>query len=106
MSRYIPKKKRLEIFERNDHTCQRCGGYFRNKDLQVDHTIPLRWGGEDEDWNRRATCRKCNRQKSDKLPGIEDMLTGRNLPGDSVRRVMNWDKAWLLRASEGRGFKL
>ena len=61
----IPKKMRLEIYERDGYTCQFCDKKFVSTDLTIDHLIPLAHGGVDEVTNYVTCCRSCNTRKSD-----------------------------------------
>ena len=71
--RYIDEKffslpcTRKNILARDDHQCQYCGNYFRERDLTIDHVIPKSKGGKNEWDNVVAACRACNQRKSDYL---------------------------------------
>lgn len=53
---------RQNIFRRDGHKCQYCGG---RKDLTLDHLIPRSKGGKST-WNNLVTaCRRCNARKGD-----------------------------------------
>ncbi len=56
----IPRRVRLEVWERDGARCVECGGGF---DLQYDHLIPLRLGGGDDSANLQLLCGDCNRAK-------------------------------------------
>lgn len=53
------------IFKRDGYKCQYCGS---NKQLTVDHIIPLSKGGTNEIDNLITSCRYCNSKKHDKTP--------------------------------------
>ena len=53
--RYVPKATRLEVFARDEQTCQSCGAPATD----IDHIE----GGSAELENLQALCAKCNRQK-------------------------------------------
>lgn len=53
-------KFRWKIFKRDNFTCQDCGC---QKDLELDHIIPLSQGGEDKEDNMQTLCKRCNLQK-------------------------------------------
>jgi len=62
-----PKKKRtltksikLEVFKRDNYTCQECGA-GREAKLHVHHIIPVSCGGSDEMSNLITLCDSCNR---------------------------------------------
>ena len=55
---------RLEVFNRDNYTCQYCG--HRSKELTIDHVVPKRLGGTTSWENLVCCCRKCNTKKGDK----------------------------------------
>ncbi|QOJ37166.1 MAG: HNH endonuclease [Nitrospira sp.] len=69
----IDQKKRARILSRNGYTCQVCGagggevdpyGSSRRVRLQIDHIIPKKEGGTDQDENLRVLCSTCNEGRS------------------------------------------
>lgn len=63
---------REEYFKHNKglfgiYFCAQCFKPLLKKDVEVDHIIPLGKKGINHVSNCTATCRKCNRSKSDKL---------------------------------------
>lgn len=66
----IPKKVRLQVYEKCNHRCAYCGNELEYKNMQVDHVESLYWhGGVDEIENYLPACRVCNFYKS--TMGIE-----------------------------------
>lgn len=63
----------LEVFERDNYTCQYCGQIGGL--LEVDHVVPFSKGGSDSVDNLITACRHCNRQKRDK--SVEEFLLWR-----------------------------
>ena len=60
------RKTRLVVLARDGNRCYLCGGVA----TEVDHVWPVGRGGEEFDpENLAAACRRCNRRKSDKMPG-------------------------------------
>jgi len=53
-------KKRFNIFQKNEFTCQYCGRKSPEAILQIDHIIPKTKGGTDEEKNLITSCRDCN----------------------------------------------
>lgn len=53
------------VFKRDNYTCAYCGEI--GKKFEGDHIIPISKGGTNELSNLTTACRKCNRQKKDKL---------------------------------------
>ena len=68
----LPKKEvkftRHNIFERDQNTCQYCGGKFDRKDLNLDHVIPRDRGGPTTWENIVCSCIACNTQKANRTP--------------------------------------
>jgi len=60
------KLTRLEIFNRDQYTCQYCGK--ETKQLTLDHVIPRYRGGEHVWENVVSACIHCNRRKAGKTP--------------------------------------
>jgi 5-methylcytosine-specific restriction endonuclease McrA len=62
------KFSRRNVFLRDRHTCQYCGGTFPGSDLTLDHVIPRSKGG-DTAWDNVITaCKRCNHIKGDRTP--------------------------------------
>ena len=59
----VPIKIRLEIFNR-DKVCLNCG---TNKNLSIDHIVPVCKGGTNDIQNLQTLCLKCNIKKQDKI---------------------------------------
>ncbi len=68
----LPKKEvkftRHNIFERDQNTCQYCGGVFERKDLNLDHVIPRDRGGPTTWENIVCSCITCNTHKANRTP--------------------------------------
>ena len=63
----VVKFNRLNVFYRDNFTCQYCGNHFKKKDLTLDHVYPKSKGGK-TDWTNIVTaCGPCNTKKADKL---------------------------------------
>lgn len=74
-NKVLPKRKRLRfnrinLFYRDDFTCQYCGTKFEHgaKGLEIEHVLPQSRGGLTSFENCVAACRDCNSQKADKTP--------------------------------------
>ena len=62
------KFSRINIYTRDDFTCQYCGVHFESEDLTFDHVIPAGMGG-DKSWDNIVTCCfQCNRKKGGRTP--------------------------------------
>ncbi len=56
---------RKDVLKRDRYKCSICNKRFRKRDLDVDHIIPLRMGGQLFDKkNLRTLCRECHRAKT------------------------------------------
>ena len=73
IGRGIDQKKRARILVRNGYTCQVCGAGGgephpfdpgRRVRLQIDHVVPKKEGGTDDDNNLRVLCSVCNEGRS------------------------------------------
>ncbi|MBT4791291.1 MAG: HNH endonuclease [Halobacteriovoraceae bacterium] len=61
------KFSRMNIFYRDNFTCQYCSGKFIAKELTLDHVYPKSKGGKTDWENIVAACGRCNNKKSDTL---------------------------------------
>ncbi len=68
-SRYIPRKVKDAVWERDAGVCQDCGG---NEYIEYDHVIPVSRGGTSAQENLQLLCRKCNRKKRSEVPAEQD----------------------------------
>ena len=57
---------RLEVFNRDQYTCQYCGKETRQ--LTIDHVMPRHQGGEHIWENVASACVACNRRKAGRTP--------------------------------------
>jgi hypothetical protein len=70
-----PKKRkigshlRMAILKRDKENCVVCGRNGGNAVLEVDHIVPLSFGGETVAENLRTLCRSCNSGKSNIFTG-------------------------------------
>jgi 5-methylcytosine-specific restriction endonuclease McrA len=60
------KLTRMEIFRRDNYTCQYCGN--KVKQLTLDHVIPRYRGGQHTWENVVSACGSCNRGKAGRTP--------------------------------------
>ncbi|MDA1281301.1 MAG: HNH endonuclease [Chloroflexi bacterium] len=66
---------RREVFIRDRHTCQYCGG--RSERLTLDHVVPRSRGGEHSWTNIVSACGRCNHRKAGRTPLEANMLLPR-----------------------------
>jgi hypothetical protein len=55
--RHVSKTKRERIYKRDGYRCVKCG---REKNLSIDHIVPLSRGGTGKDSNLQTMCVMCN----------------------------------------------
>lgn len=64
---------RANVYARDEHCCQYCGGAFDPTRLTFDHVVPVARGGL-KTWENIVTCCiECNRRKGDRLPEERNM---------------------------------
>jgi len=61
------KRIRLQILRRDGYMCQQCGQ--TDGQLHIDHIIPRRLQGTDDESNLRTLCQKCNLSKGGRFFG-------------------------------------
>ena len=59
---------RKNLFARDGHRCQYCGGRFRTDELTIDHVHPRSRGGPTNWTNCVLSCVRCNAKKGDRTP--------------------------------------
>jgi hypothetical protein len=58
----------IEIFNRDNFTCQYCGKSIKDGvNLQVDHVNPVKFGGKNNINNYKTACSKCNTTKNKRI---------------------------------------
>jgi 5-methylcytosine-specific restriction endonuclease McrA len=62
------KFSRPNVYQRDDHRCQYCGGKFTSKHLTFDHVLPRARGGLTTFTNIVTACHACNARKGNKTP--------------------------------------
>lgn len=66
--RPISKRLRYEVFRRDDFTCRYCGAKPTERELRVDHVVPVTLGGDNDPSNLATSCVDCNAGKSSTAP--------------------------------------
>jgi 5-methylcytosine-specific restriction endonuclease McrA len=64
---------RRNIFYRDKNRCQYCGKTFQQKELNLDHIVPISRGGTSCWENVVCACIRCNTRKGDRLPSEAGM---------------------------------
>ena len=95
-----PKLTRVEVFNRDRHTCQYCGEETRQ--LTLDHVIPRYQGGQHTWENVVSACIPCNRRKAGRTPEQAEMRLLRHpspprgnlfyLPHHHIQTQNGWQK--------------
>lgn len=62
--RRLSKSERQKVYDKCNGQCAYCGCKLEYKDMQIDHVIPLRRGGDDNTDNMLPACRSCNHYKA------------------------------------------
>ena len=80
----VRKLTRLEVFNRDHHTCQYCGKEIHQ--LTLDHVIPRYRGGEHSWENVVSACIPCNRRKAGRTPQEAGMklISSPSRPRDNI----------------------
>jgi 5-methylcytosine-specific restriction endonuclease McrA len=63
-SRHVSAQLRATLLSDSKHTCVACGA---QKNLEIDHIIPISQGGSGDPQNLQVLCRPCNRRKRARL---------------------------------------
>ena len=64
---------RLNVFIRDQHTCQYCDRKFQKNHLTLDHVVPVVQGGG-KSWDNIVTaCKPCNQRKGGRTPTQANM---------------------------------
>ena len=61
----FPKFNRVNIFIRDEYTCQYCGSKEKPQNLTLDHVVPKARGGKKSWTNIVTCCIPCNQRKAD-----------------------------------------
>lgn len=97
------KPKARNIFLRDGYQCQYCGGYFKARDLTLDHVLPRSRGGDDTWDNLVSCCGPCNHRKADRtpqeagmtllrIPRVSTIHTSRHLMRLQAAHLPEWRK--------------
>ncbi len=64
----IIRFSRANVYLRDEHRCQYCSVKFTERELTLDHVLPVVRGGRKTWENIVAACMRCNQRKSDRRP--------------------------------------
>jgi len=77
----VGEKLRYQVLARDNFRCKSCGrGADDGVKLNVDHIIPVDWGGTNDIDNLMVLCDECNRGKKAWIDSV---------PSEEMREVMN-----------------
>lgn len=80
----IPNNIRYAILQRDNSTCKRCGNTIEDGiKLEVDHKLPVDWGGDNDLDNLWTLCNICNGGKKHLFSDLDN---------DVMREVMRVEK--------------
>jgi len=77
------RRIRKVILKRDSYCCQRCGQ--TEGSMHIDHVVPKRLNGSDDEWNLITLCQFCNLSKGGRffdLDGTPPTLQGREIPNN------------------------
>lgn len=78
---HLPKGRvrfsRLNIYARDNDTCQYCGEHLPRSDLNLDHVVPRAQGGRTSWENVVCSCIECNLKKGGRTPEQAGMALAR-----------------------------
>ncbi len=69
-SRNIPRGILIRVIRRDNSMCQKCSKILLDRDVEIDHIIPLSKGGSTIEANLQVLCFDCNRSKGGKVEDI------------------------------------
>lgn len=67
-NRCVPGALKNLIILRDGNICQYCGAELSDREITIDHYIPLSRGGRTNFNNLRVACHDCNQAKADSYP--------------------------------------
>lgn len=103
----ISKKLRMDIFKRDNFTCQYCGRMPPDVILEIDHIIPVVKGGDNSITNLVTSCRDCNRGKGKTELSLNESVKIKQKQlkelaekVEQSRAVVEWEKELLRKQEE------
>jgi len=127
----VSRRLRYLTFHKSDFRCRACGASVKDgAKLEVDHIIPVDWGGTNDEGNLQALCQACNAGKKawiagqpadlmkaiferrtveTRIEGLFDAFPNQDIPSTMIQLVsrgaMDWQRA-LRRIRERTGKKI
>lgn len=91
----VTQEQKFTILHRDNFTCRYCGAKPGGENLEVDHLVPVALGGSDNEINLVASCKTCNRRRSDQALFPKDMILGTDNEGWHI--IKQWG-VWTIKA--------
>lgn len=63
----VSNKMRFSIYARDGYRCRMCHRRYNTEYLEIDHIYPISKGGKSTYENLQTLCKKCNKEKSNKI---------------------------------------
>ena len=92
---------RINVYLRDNWTCQYCGDRKNTKELTFDHVVPRSQGGKTSWTNIVTSCRPCNVAKSDQTPEqvgyvmLNKPIKPKWLPAQIILKMKNIPEQWI-----------
>lgn len=93
------RRKRQQVFERDQYTCQVCGRVGQPSELEADHIINVARGGTDDMENLQTICIPCHEPKT--LAESQEAMYGTTSDGESYLRYQAMPE-WLKPIKDAR----
>ena len=77
--KHIPQKIRWKVYCRDNFTCVYCGRKPPEVVLEIDHIIPVSFGGDNNIDNLATSCKRCNTKKKNRLNKANTLLMINNM---------------------------
>lgn len=81
----LSPKLRYNVLRRDGFTCQYCGRTADERQLEIDHIVPVSKGGTNDIGNLQTACKECNRGK------LTDEIITENLNVQIIEKVVYRD---------------
>ena len=77
--KYLSPKIRWKVYSRDNFTCVYCGRKPPEVALEIDHIIPVSYGGGNNMDNLATSCNQCNAGKKNRLDKVNTLLMINNM---------------------------
>lgn len=86
----MKKKKSLKkyVYERDHRRCHFCNKELQFKQISLDHYLPKSKNGSNDIFNIVLSCKKCNKEKKNRVPtGYENILMRNFVQGVKDKKI-------------------